>query len=92
MRDHHATEAMQAQSRLAWPALRNGIYAASGLTLLGDALNTGLIEAPANGKAGRPSIVSLCALLAVFETTVSPGSQVEGETQFIADEIIWWPR
>jgi NAD(P)H dehydrogenase (quinone) len=50
MLDHAATEAMLAESGLAWTALRHGFYATSGLALLGDAKNTGLIEAPADGK------------------------------------------
>ncbi len=50
MRDHAATEAMLSESGLAWTALRNGFYAASGIALMGDALKTGVIEAPADGK------------------------------------------
>jgi NAD(P)H dehydrogenase (quinone) len=50
MVDHAATEAMLADSGLAWTALRNGFYATSGLALLGNAKTTGLVEAPADGK------------------------------------------
>jgi len=50
MLDHHATEAMLRESGLAWTALRNGFYAASGLALMGDALETGVVEAPSDGK------------------------------------------
>ncbi len=50
MLDHAATEAMLAESGLAWTSLRHGFYATSGVALLGDAKNTGLIEAPADGK------------------------------------------
>jgi len=50
MLDHSATEAMLAESGLAWTALRNGFYASSGVALLGDAKNTGSIDAPADGK------------------------------------------
>ncbi|MBC8090343.1 MAG: NAD(P)H-binding protein [Phycisphaerae bacterium] len=49
MRDHHATEAMLRESGLAWTALRHGFYAASGVALMGDALTTGVFEAPADG-------------------------------------------
>jgi NAD(P)H dehydrogenase (quinone) len=49
MRDHAATEAMLRDSGLAWTALRHGFYAASGVALMGDALTTGLVEAPADG-------------------------------------------
>ena len=48
--DHAATEVMLADSGLAWTALRNGFYAASGIALMGDALKTGVIETPADGK------------------------------------------
>ena len=51
MLDHAATEAMLEQSGLAWTALRNGFYAATGLALMGDALETGLIEQP-SGRQG----------------------------------------
>lgn len=50
MRDHAATEEMLRQSGLAWVALRNGFYAASGIALMGDALQTGVLEAPADGN------------------------------------------
>ena len=50
MLDHQATEAMLKQCGLAWTALRNGFYAASGIALMGDALRTGLLETPVDGK------------------------------------------
>lgn len=50
MHDHAATEAMLAQSGIAWTALRNGFYATSGIMLLGNAKSTGLVEAPEDGK------------------------------------------
>ncbi len=50
MLDHAATEQMLQQSGLAWTALRHGFYASSGLMLMGDAFETGVIEAPADGK------------------------------------------
>ncbi|HEX8432398.1 MAG TPA: SDR family oxidoreductase [Longimicrobium sp.] len=50
MLDHDRTEEMLRQSGLAWTALRNGFYASSGIALLGDALETGVAEAPADGK------------------------------------------
>ena len=49
MHTHHATEAMLGASGLAWTALRNGFYASSGVALMGDAFQTGVIEAPADG-------------------------------------------
>ncbi len=50
MLDHVATEEMLAASGLAWTALRNGFYATSGLTLMGNFAQTAQIEAPADGK------------------------------------------
>lgn len=49
-RDHAATEAMLAESGLAWTALRNGFYAHSGLAAMGDFERSGRIEAPEDGK------------------------------------------
>jgi len=49
MLDHAATEALLADSGLAFTALRNGFYAASGRMLLGRAVETGEVAAPADG-------------------------------------------
>jgi NAD(P)H dehydrogenase (quinone) len=50
MRDHAATEEMLSGSGLAWTALRDGFYAASGVAMMGDAPKTGVLESPADGK------------------------------------------
>ncbi|MBC8135530.1 MAG: SDR family oxidoreductase [Fibrella sp.] len=50
MLDHAATENMLRESGLAWTALRHGFYAASGIMLMGDALETGVLAAPTDGK------------------------------------------
>lgn len=49
-RDHAVTEAMLAQSGLAWTALRHGFYAESGLMMNAEGLKNGEIAAPADGK------------------------------------------
>ena len=49
-RDHAATEAMLAESGLAWTSLRHGFYAESGLMMHGDGLKAGVIEAPVDGE------------------------------------------
>ncbi len=49
MHTHAATEAMLAESGLAWTALRHGFYATSGVAFLGDAAATGVLAAPADG-------------------------------------------
>ena len=42
-RDHAATEDLLRTSGLAWTALRHGFYAESGVMLMGDAFNTGVV-------------------------------------------------
>lgn len=66
MHHHHATEAMLKESGMAWTALRNGFYAASGIALLGDALQTGLIEAPADGKVSWTAHADLAEAAAII--------------------------
>ena len=63
-RDHAATEDMLRESGLAWTALRHGFYAQSGIMLMGDALNTGVIEAPADGKISWTAHADLAAAAA----------------------------
>lgn len=66
MRDHAATEAMVRESGLAWTALRNGFYAASGLQLMGDALDTGVVEAPADGPVSWTAHADLAEAAAII--------------------------
>lgn len=66
MLDHAATEAMLGASGVAWTALRHGFYAASGLMLMGDASNTGLIEAPADGKVAWTAHADLAEAAAII--------------------------
>lgn len=49
-RDHAATEAMLAESGMAWTALRHGFYASGGIRFIGGAFKTGRIDAPADGR------------------------------------------
>ena len=69
MLDHHATEEMLRQSGLAWSALRNGFYAASGISLMGDSPETGVPEAPADGKVSWTAHADLAEGAAVILTT-----------------------
>ncbi len=48
-RDHAATEALLAQSGIAWTALRHGFYAQSLLAMQAEGLASGMITAPADG-------------------------------------------
>lgn len=66
MLDHAATEDMLRQSGLAWTALRHGFYAASGIALMGDALKTGVLEAPADGKVSWTAHADLAEAAAVI--------------------------
>ncbi|MBC8122484.1 MAG: NAD(P)H-binding protein [Gemmatimonadaceae bacterium] len=66
MLDHNATEAMLRQSGLAWTALRNGFYAASGIALMGDALETGVLEAPVDGKVSWTAHADLAEAAAII--------------------------
>lgn len=65
-RDHAATELMLHESGLAWTALRHGFYAASGLMLMGDALKTGVIEAPTDGKVSWTAHADLAETAAII--------------------------
>ncbi len=64
--DHAATEDMLRQSGLAWTALRHGFYAASGISMLGDALETGVIESPPDGKIAWTAHVDLAEAAAII--------------------------
>jgi len=50
MHDHAATEDMLRDSGLAWTALRNGFYASTVPTMIGDAATSGILAAPQDGK------------------------------------------
>ena len=65
MLDHAATELMLRDSGLAWTSLRNGFYASSGIALLGDALQTGLVEAPRDGKVSWTAHADLAEAAAI---------------------------
>lgn len=66
MLDHAATETMLDQSGLAWTALRNGFYASSGGMLMGNALTTGVIEAPEDGKVSWTAHADLAEAAAII--------------------------
>jgi NAD(P)H dehydrogenase (quinone) len=80
--DHAATETMLSQSGLAWTALRHGFYAESGLMMMGDALQTGVIEAPADGKVSWTTHADLAEAdaLILAEAHRGVGARYEGPT------------
>ncbi len=70
MHDHAATEGMLRESGLAWAALRNGFYASSGIFQMGDALKTGVIAAPADGRVSwtaHPDLAEAAAIVLANE-------------------------
>jgi NAD(P)H dehydrogenase (quinone) len=66
MRDHAATETMLRESGLAWTALRDGFYAASGVAMMGDAPKTGVLESPADGKVSWTAHADLAEAAAII--------------------------
>ncbi|WP_224366413.1 SDR family oxidoreductase [Hyalangium versicolor] len=66
MLHHAATEQMLGESGLAWTALRNGFYAASAMLLLGKGLQTGVFEAPPDGKISWTTHAELAEAAAVI--------------------------
>ncbi|WP_407571807.1 SDR family oxidoreductase [Deinococcus altitudinis] len=75
--DHAATEELLRQSGLSWTSLRNGFYASSGLMSMGNSLETGLLEAPADGKVAWAAHADLAEATAVL--LARPG-RYEGPT------------
>lgn len=49
-RDHAATEEMLRASGVKWTSLRDGFHAASGFWMVGEGLQSGVIESPVDGK------------------------------------------
>src|ERR1039457_3579257 len=68
MPDHAATEALLQASGMAFTCLRNGFYAASGLMLMGDALQTGRLIAPQDGPVSWTAHADLAEAAAIALT------------------------
>ena len=66
MLDHRATEEMLQQSGLAWTALRNGFYANTVAMMIGDAVSSGILTAPADGKVSWTTHADLAAAAAAI--------------------------
>ena len=66
MHDHAATEGMLRDCGLAWTALRHGFYAASGVDFMGDALQTGVVGAPADGTVAWTAHADLAEAAAII--------------------------
>jgi NAD(P)H dehydrogenase (quinone) len=77
MHDHAATEDLLRDSGLAWTSLRNGFYASAGIMWLGDALKSGLLEVPEDGKVSWTAHADLAEAAAII--LANPG-QFDGPT------------
>ena len=66
MPDHAATEDLLAASDTPCTALRNGFYAASGLQLMGRALETGALHAPEDGPVSWTDHADLAEAIAII--------------------------
>ena len=65
MHTHAATEVMLQESGVAFTSLRNGFYTSSGLMLLGRALETGSVAAPADGPVSWTAHADLAEVTAL---------------------------
>ena len=77
MLDHFATERMLEESGLQWTALRNGFYASSGIAMMGNAFETGLLEAPADGAVSWTAHDDLAESAAII---LASDGQYDGPT------------
>ncbi len=77
MPDHAATEATLATCGVPFTSLRNGFYAASGLMLLGNALASGELLAPADGPVAWTAHADLAEVAAMALT----GDELDGITR-----------
>lgn len=64
MHDHAATEAMLREAGVGWTALRNGFYASTVPTMVGDAASSGVLAAPKDGKVSWTAHRDLAAAAA----------------------------
>lgn len=76
-RQHAATEAYLASTGRAFTSLRNGFYTTSLLATIGDALETGLLVAPADGPMSRTAPSDLAEAAAVI---LADDGRFEGPT------------
>lgn len=76
-RDHAATEALLAQSGLAWTALRNGFYAESALMMNARGFSAGELAAPEDGKVAWTTHDDLAAVAAML---LAGGTVFDGPT------------
>jgi len=83
---HAATEAMLAQTGLAFTALRNGFYASSALQLMGNAAQSGVIAAPQDGPVSWTTHDDLALAAA---TVLTDEGRYDGPTPpLVADEAL----
>ncbi|TXM99036.1 NAD(P)H-binding protein [Methylobacterium sp. WL64] len=78
MHAHARTEALLRDAGIAWTSLRNGFYAETVPAMLGDAVTTGVLRAPVDGKVAWTTHDDLAAAAAVV--LAKPG-RFDGPTQ-----------
>lgn len=78
MHHHAATEQMLAESGLAWTALRNGFYGASGIMMMRNAFEAGELKTAADGKFSWVAHDDLAEAAAII---LASNGQYDGPTQ-----------
>jgi NAD(P)H dehydrogenase (quinone) len=68
MHNHAATEEVLRSCGVAWTALRNGFYGASGIAILGEALKTGILETAVDGPIAWTAHTDLAEAAAIILT------------------------
>jgi NAD(P)H dehydrogenase (quinone) len=89
-RDHAATEAMLADSGVAWTSLRNGFYAHSLDWMLGPWQETGVIAAPADGPVSwtdRADAAEAAAVILAGDRTVDGPVTLTATSAVTFDQI-----
>ena len=77
MHAHARTETLLRDAGIAWTALRNGFYAGTVPLMVGDAVSTGVLAAPADGKVAWTTHDDLAAAAA---TVLADEGRFEGPT------------
>ncbi len=84
-RDHATTEALLEAAKMPFTSLRNGFYATTVGRLLGNALETGELKAPADGKVSWTTPADLAEAAAVI---LSSEGQFDGPVTLTASEAL----
>lgn len=83
-RDHATTERMLGEAKIPFTSLRNGYYASTVAMLLGDAVKTGELKAPEDGKVSWTAPADLAEAAAILAT--GGGERIDGPITLTAAE------